>query len=211
MTKTSDLTDDATLRAFRPIRNTQEATTTRIALLISAMSSAIRRYTQREFLGKNLGEGFNPDATETRTFAYDGSGYLSMAPFEARAITTVQLEGDELEAVTGSDSVGSTRYLAQPPQKTTEGTYLYLTLPTIQSCRDRDLLVEVTAKWGIVDLPDDVELAALHAVADAYGNPEGAASRNLGDGLILEEGNDEASGSLPRASRALLSALVRRV
>lgn len=206
--KATDLTDEATLRAFRPIKRTDAQTTARIELLVSAMSNAVRRYTQRDFLGKV--SGVDPAATSAKRFVYDGSGYLSLAPFEARTITAVTLDGDALTLLAGGETIGETRYLPEPAQQTPEGTYHYLTLPERSAVRGRVRIVEVTAAWGIVNMPDDVELATLHAVADAYGNPEGAAQRNLGDGLVLQEGDDMSGGSLPRAARALLAPLVRR-
>lgn len=207
--KPTDLSDETTLRAFRPIKRDDAATTTRIELLVSAMSNAVRRYTQRQLLGKE--SGVDPEATTVKRFVYDGSGYLSLAPHEARSIESVELDGDVLEVLAGGETIGSSRYLPEPAQQTPEGTYLYLTLPEMACAAGRFRIVDVTAAWGIVDLPDDVELAVLHAVADAYGNPEGAAQRSLGDGLVLQEGDDMSGGSLPRAARALLAPLVRRV
>lgn len=209
--KPTDLTDAATLRAFRPIKRDDDATTARIELLVSAMSNAVRRYTQRQFLGKGVALG--ADEPTARTFVYDGRGYLSLAPLEAREVVSVTLDGVELEPLVGGQALGTSSYLAHPPQQTPEGTYLYLDLPELaaHTCTvDRPRLVTVTAKWGVDEVPDDVELAVLHAVADAYGNPEGAAQRNLGDGLVLQEDADDSGGSLPRAARALLAPLVRR-
>ena len=206
--KPHDLTTVETAKAFARIKRADSTSDLRLPILISAMSRAIGRYTQRQFVGLNhpTSDGGPVDtAVEVaRRFAYDGSGYLSLAPYEARSISSVTLDGDALtEYTTGSD-LDSDEYAPRPLQQTPEGTYLSLMLFETNA----DAIVEVTGLWGIVDVPEDVELACLHAVSDAYRNPEGVPSRSIGDGLVVGEDSEEG-GSLPRAARALLSPLCR--
>lgn len=204
-----DLTDAATVRAVARIKRTDADSTTRLAVLISAMSRAVGRYTARQLLGKLHGVDLN--ASTVKTFVYDGRGYLSLEPYEAREISSVVLDGTALTVLPASEAIGSTKYIPQPMQKTTEDTYLYLTLPQKpRACDTRPSLVVVTAKWGVDKVPEDVELATIHAVANAWGNPEGAAQRTIGDGMVISDtqGND-VGGSLPREARNLLAPFKR--
>lgn len=204
--KTYDLTTLATAKAFARVKRADEDSDGRVELLISGMSKAIRRYTDREFVGLNdpASDG-GPVDTETpfeREYEYDGSGYLSLSPWDVREIVSVTLNGDALDLLTSGLTLGSTEYAPRPRQRDTLGVYKSLTLP--EDCG----IVVVNAKWGIVGVDPDVELACLHAVSDAYRNPEGAPQRILGDGAMIGEDSDQG-GSLPRAARALLLPLCR--
>ena len=206
--KTYDLTTTATANVFARIKRADSEAAIRVPILVSAMSKAIGRYTQRQFIGLNdptaPGGAIDVGAEVARRYEYDGSGYLSLAPYEARSISAITLDGDALTERATGGALDSDEYLPRPLMQTPEGTYLSLALPE-SNCGS---IVEVTGLWGIVDVPADVELACLHAVSDGYRNPEGVPSRSIGDGLILGEDSDEG-GSLPRAARALLSPLCR--
>ena len=204
MPQSYDLTDSDTVKAFARVRRADADADPRITLLISAFSKAIGRYTGRQWLGKAHGINAGTEVATAKTYSYDGNGYLSLAPYEARDITQVKLDGKVITATAAGEQMESDEYVAEPRQKTTEATFLYLLLPRLEE-KDTPHAVEVTAKWGIWAVDPDVELACLHAVADAYRNPEGVAQRDIGDGLTLGEDADENGGSLPRAARALLT------
>lgn len=217
--KSYDLTDLETAKSFARVKRADSEADVRLPKLISGASLAIIRYTRREFVGLNDANAedgvVDVEAFETREFEYDGSGYLSLAPYEAREIESVTLDGRYLEEiVVGATQIGSASFVPSPRQKSTEGTFFSLRLPKVRirdhrgSSFEAVSLVEVAAKWGIVGVPEDVELACLHAVAAEYRNPEGMPQRTIGDGLQITE--DVGDGSaLPRKSRQLLSPFIR--
>jgi len=189
--------------------------------LINAYSAAVFRYTRREWL---------PQSTAvTRLFAYDGGGYLSFDRYDARSVTAVTMFTDQPStgqvALTAADSVTEGQWRLYPRNGTTEGTYLGLDLPAVgwrgyfYSYPSQYLSgpvgfqVSVTGNWGVAadlsGVPDDVKLACLIAVADAYRNPEGLETRDIGELSFTEE--PVAPGSpgtqarnLPPEARALL-------
>jgi hypothetical protein len=194
--------------------------------LINAYSAAIRRYIKRQLLPSE-------DGTE-KTFAYTGNGFLSLAPFEARAINAVTLHTDLAESawvvLANQSPTQEAQWRAGPRHRSEQGTYWYLQIPElgpyhpyydepITSLTRRNLGYQVTvdADWGVAaesDVPDDVELALWIACANAWRNPEGYQSRRLGP-LAATDYQDWVPGteeglSLPRASRALLSGYRRR-
>lgn len=173
-----------------------------LTLLVNAYSRAIARYTGREFAPRS--PGGQSEGTLARTFAYDASGFLSLKPYEARDITAVKIDDETTDLPT-------TDYTLQPRNKTTESTYLWLDLPK------RGSKVTVTGKWGVGDaastaIPNDVVLACLIAVADAFRNPESFATRSLGELTFTEEVGAPADGggSLPLGARRLLYPYRRR-
>jgi len=166
--------------------------------LIDAYSPAVNRYCERQF---------QPEETNVaHTFAYRGNGYLSLAPYDLQAATLVRLLGQGITPLT----LTTAEYNLEPAGRTSEGTYLYLTIypgiitvaPLFGSYR-----VEVTGDWGVPSVPGDVAMATLIAVADGYRNPEGAGARTLGELNYQEvpEAGDVAGRSLPPDARALLS------
>lgn len=182
-----------------------------LTLAINGVSEAARRYCAREFVDPS---GTNADVT--RTFEYDGSGYLDLAPYDLRSITSVALAGLALTATTGA---GDGDYVTLPRNGTAEGTILYLTIrgyyklgsaswiySPVLATRD----VVIVGKWGMTAVPADVELACLIAVSDLYRNPEQVSSRGSGDFTISElaenPGSEEA---LSPGARKLLEQYVR--
>lgn len=217
--QTYDLTDLEMVKAFGGIPTTgaRPNQDTKLGLLISAFSRAIGRYCDRQFLGKAW-DG-DVDATSTISFGYDGNGWLSFSPWEPREIESVTLDGKSLPLYDPTAPEMET-YSLLPLQKTTESTYLGVNLP--QRERHGQLAVgsygtvfvgsgyvgqvDVVAKWGIVGVPEDVELATCISVLDAFRNPEGAASRAMGDFNMVEA---QGGGNIPAAARALLGPLQR--
>lgn len=180
------------------------ADTTVLELVVNGKSRAIQRYCRREFCPKT--------AAEARSFSYDGSGILSLSPYELRAATTITVNGSEIQ---------TTGYRVEPRGKTPEGTYLWLLLPAYGPGRSTPSIavdlpptefgheVIVTGDWGAfddhTDVPGDVKLACLIAVAQGWRNPEGFQGRSLGELDIAVGAADFDNSSLPLAARQLLS------
>lgn len=174
--------------------------------LINAYSKAIINYVEREFKPKT------DDAT--RVFRYDNGGYLSLAPYDLRSVTTVTLYSDlptsSQDVLDPQSDTIESEYRLEPRQGTPEGTYLWMVLPNVTRSawrRARVGQVSILGNWGMNETPADVELACLIAVANSYRNPEGFASRSLGELSFTEADTAAAVGgaqSLPPDARALL-------
>jgi hypothetical protein len=207
------LTDVATAKAWlRRTHATGTASTDDTAiveLLINGVSNAIAKHTGREFVSEGAG-------SSDKTFRYDGDGFLNLAPYEARSISAVTVGGVALVA---GDGAGSGDYLSMPRNKTTEGTYTYLSVraylkpyPTNSLyaivLNERDAVV--TGVWGCATVPADVVLACLIAVADLYRNPEQVQTRGSGEFQISElQDNPGSAESLPLGARRLLEPFIR--
>jgi hypothetical protein len=144
------------------------------------------------------------EAGATKTFRYDGGGYLDFAPYELRSITSVTSGGVALVA---GDGAGAGDYLARPRNKTLEGTWLWLDVrsylkpyPTnsLYSIVLNERDVVIVGDWGMSAVPADVELACLIAVADLYRNPEQGSNRGA-EGFSISEiaDNPGSEESLP--------------
>lgn len=193
--------------------------------LINSYSKAALRYTKRQWKPTE-------DATD-KLFAYTGNGFLSLSPYEARAIHTVTLYTDQPESgwqvLANQTPTQAAQWLPNPRHKTDQGTYWSLTLPeigrfhpyydepvTTLTRHNLEYQVTVNADWGVAEdeTPDDIELAVWIACANAWDNPEGY-RRRRGGAIDGEDYDDHVEGSedglsLPRASRALLHDYRRR-
>lgn len=208
--ETAVLTDSALItleKARRHIKRlpTDDSADFVLVDLIEQASAAIADYTEREFLPKT--PDTDDDDPVARLFRYEADGVLSLAPYEARTITSVLVDAKELL---------STQWKAEPRNGTKQGTFLYLTLrlpiPALWKWpidRFTGYEVTVTGLWGIGTVPAAVERACLITVADWYRNPEGMASR--GGELTFTEVSevDPAARSLPPDARAILSSYRR--
>lgn len=175
---------------------------------INAYSNAIAAYTSRRFAP--------PENAVAKTFRYDGSGYLNLAPFELRGAPTLVEYGTEFEGTPVTITARDYRLEPRGGDHLT-GTYLWLSLPRMgrgsfphSSPTPFDLEVRITGDWGPSAVPADVELACRIAAANAYRNPDG---RGAGDEDFGEEDfGAERPGvglSLPQDARALLGPYVR--
>jgi hypothetical protein len=197
MPQDSDLTTGERVRAVHRIRANGELDDTRLDILVSAASDAVRDYTERDFLFLTAPEGFDADEETEKTFSYDGSGFVSFGRFEAREIVSVTVDGELLD---------DDEWRAGPTEKTKVDTYTYLydveaTLGSGESTVD----VVVVAKWGIVDLPSVVELATMDAVKAWWTNPEGLRTREF-EGVTVDDdgGLGYERAALPQRARLLL-------
>ena len=180
--------------------------TTLLELAINGVSAALINYTEREPFDPT---GSNADLA--RTFEYDGSGFLNLAPYDLRSITSITLGGQMLSATTGA---GDGDYVPMPRNKNRWGTYDYLIIRgyfklgpshflSSPILRTRDVVI--TGKWGISysggpGVPDEMYQACLIGVDDRYRNPEQAAQRGAGEFQIVEEPRVPGSGGLPQGA-----------
>lgn len=172
-----------------------------LALLINAASTAIARYTGRQFA-----------PTETaapKLFRYDGGGVLRLRPYEARSVSSIVLGTDlpvtSQRTLLAQTATQAAEYRLEPRQKTLLGTYTWLVLPTVRLSESGEQLgsqVTVVGDWGVGSVPADVEFACLRAVAHWYRNPEGFLARRLGELDVADEA--DADEGLPLRSRLLL-------
>ncbi len=171
-----------------------------LELLINAYSDAIHRYCGREFKPQTN--------AATRLFRYDGSGYLSLSPFEIRTVTSVTLYADlpisSQRLLTAASASVEAEYRFEPRQRSVLGTYLWLVLPTVNVNRSYGTEVAIVGDWGAATLPAEIELACLIAVRDAY--PLGTVQTTA---FGEEPELSFAVASLPLAARALLKPYVR--
>lgn len=184
---------------------TDDSQDRKLIALINAYSRAIEKYTRREWLPITL------DAT--RSFQYDGYGFLSLEPSDLRSATEVVLNshfpaGYQEILIAGTESaVGN--YWPKPAGGTAEGTYWWLELPYAYRTGG-SYEVSVSGDWGIGTVPSDVELALWIAIDDSYKNPTGFAGGEVGGLAFTEIGEtsaepDNRARNLPIESRALLA------
>lgn len=185
---------------------------------INGVSAAIINYTEREPFDPT---GSNADLA--RTYEYDGSGFLNLAPYDLRSITSITLAGQTLTATTGA---GDGDYVPMPRNKNRWGTYDYLIIRgyfklgpshflSSPILRTRDIVI--TGKWGIstsappAGVPDEMVTACLIGVDDRYRNPEQAETRGAGEFQIVEAPRVPGSGGLPQGAVDELEPLRRVV
>lgn len=204
--------------------------------LINEDSLACARFVDRQFTPERTAPGGPPptrwalksDAVATgvsKTFRYDGSGYLNLSPFEVRNVTAVVMGSDLPTAQQVTLAVGDANteaeFRLEPAAKTVLGTYLWIALPIAAYTRipwtstpgltQGGRQVKVTGDWGAPPglIPADVQRACKIAVGQDFRNPEGYASRT-GPGETIDEAvPPEGPGALPPDSLKLLSAYRR--
>lgn len=203
------LTTVANVREMLPDAN---ADSDRLTILINSYSTAIKKYCAREF---------ESGGTATRKFRYEGNGFLDLAPYDLRSITSVtaytDLPTSEQVTLAAASSTTEADYRLMPLNATDEGTYLWMLLPQLdvkfssttgyQPSELKGVQVSVAGTWGMATVPADVELACIVAVVNAYRNPGSFQSVSVG-GYSLTEVPDvsiDGSRSLPVDARNLLA------
>jgi len=161
-----------------------------LAFFINAFSDAAHAYSGRQW---------KPTETNTtKRFVYDGSGRLSLAPYEASAVTSVVAYTDRPVADQLTLTVQD-EYLLEPRQRTPQGTYLAIKLPAVLR---EGTEVSVTGNWGAGSVPSDVEYAVAAEAANAYMR----ASQRAPRGVAAEDyfGPDVGPLALSRRAQAIL-------
>lgn len=200
--------------------------------LINEVSLACARYVDRQFTPERTGPGTrwplqsDPLATGvSKTFRYDGNGYLDLSPYEVRTVTAVVMGADlatgSQVTLSNGDASTEAEYRLEPSARTVLGTYLWLAVPiaaysripwlSIPGLTQGGRLVKVTGDWGAAPglIPPDVQKACKISVGQDFRNPEDYATRT-GPGMTVDESvSPEGPGALAPASMKLLSAYKR--
>ena len=151
-----------------------------LSQLLPMVTQAIRSETARDF-------GL-PVVTETRTFEYDGSGYLDID--DATAITAVAVVATGYPSVALDFTLG--QYRPMPPLRVDSLVYYYIVLfdgvgfsPEMGFMQNLDRyyteqawptgpqFIEVTGTWGWPTIPQDVKLAAIWTLQSWSGSAGG--------------------------------------
>lgn len=182
----ADLITLAEYRTFVGTDPTDTRDDNKISARIPAVTQAIRSFTERDFGSGNV--------TETRTYEYDGSGYLDID--DASAISQVTIPYDTGDVILDADE-----WIPKPERRDDAPVYNYLLLPAYVGAglgspemgftrnfdvyyrerRFRPLTakIEVTATWGWPVIPEDVKVAAYWTLRDWM-------ERDSGEGLASE-------------------------
>jgi hypothetical protein len=203
------LTDVESLRAWLGEEDAPEAA------LIDAINGVSRQI--RQYLGRQL---VPLEEDVTKRFVYDGGGILDLLETELRsAAPTITLYSDmptsEQVVLSAADASSEAEYRLEPRGGTPEGTYLWVVLPRLQpktvttssyavDREDKLIEVSITGDWGAGVVPGDVKLAANIAAADAFRNPEGVEQRQLGQGMLSADQDDEYAFGLSKRVRGIL-------
>ena len=139
---------------------------------IKSASSAIRTYLDRDF-GTSV-------VTETRSYVYDGSGVLEIDDCVSGSITSVVVAGR---------TVSTKEWLPQPYRRSPVVYWLLLApaygiSPAMGFTWNLDtyylyanpvaytITVDVTADWGWVEIPEDIQQAAIYTAAAMAESPK---------------------------------------
>lgn len=155
---TYDLCSLSDVRTFLQKQSTDVGQDQIIQSLISRVSLAIMRYTEREFAPATT--------SEARKFEWNPeTAYLDLSPYDLRTVTTLKLDTDQASPYT----LTTAEYRLWP-KPSRDGTYRALRLrpnsivsPTWQFPDVRE--VEVNGAWGFASVPEDVKHAAIATTA----------------------------------------------
>jgi hypothetical protein len=179
--------------------------------LINAFSETIRDITGREF-GRTPAEDSDPPFE--RVFSYDGSGFLSLSPFELRTLGGDDYGGLGVVSASYPTSSGSTtivpRYVLGG--ESDEGTMFWLEFPRFGYAYQTPRwghTVSVSGYWGLADVPRRVELAIWMSVLERVRNPATFAGQSIGD-YSFSESPDVSARGIPQTAWDLLETLGRR-
>lgn len=184
--------DDA--RAYLQKQSGQSAADEVLSDLVSRASRVIQRHIELEVA---------PATTSTaRTFDWDGSQRVSLAPYVARTVTAVTLDpNDSSSALTSGDW----RLMPNPAR---DGVYYTLHLDytvlvaSVSYFPQRQ--IEITGTWGFSDVPEEIKQAACITVTDWYrGRVAGYSSGYQDAGEAAASRGPEA---LPLAAYRILEA-----
>lgn len=167
-----------------PASNTQYDA--QISAIIPVVSDALLTYTGRDFAA--------PLVTETRTYEYDGSGYLDID--DAAAVTEVAMTWPNSSPLV----LTTDQWRAMPQRRDDSPVYYYILMPGFYGGIDGEMgftynldvlmregrfmglppLVDVTAQWGWPVVPESVKLAAYWTLAEWIGREsEGLTSESI--------------------------------
>lgn len=135
-----------------------------VATLVNGASAAVQSELDRKL--RPL------ETAAAKKFSYDGSGFLSTAPFELRTLTSAVLYSDlptsSWWTLAAQTSVLESDYRLEPHQTNTLGTYDFLTLPTTSQRRNGGYEVTLTGNWGATTVPGDIQWLVLEIIRLSY-------------------------------------------
>jgi hypothetical protein len=183
----------------------------RLTDLVNAFSLSVINYVRRQFQPTEDGA--------TKRFSYSGKGVIDLTviddqPYELRAVTAITLYSDMPASyqvvLSNGDASNEADYRLNPRNKTREGTYTWLLLPTQLSLPPvastsptrlgpelKEYEISITGDWGAGVVPSIVEKVVLRELANDFRNPEGFQNRSLGEFAVTEMIDGGGSGYAP--------------
>lgn len=155
---------------------------TRDEILIEAVndvSEAITTHCEREF---------KPTAAATRTFAVNANGFVNLAPYDLRTVTTFTLYTDQDIAV--QRVLTTSEYRLGPVGSSKAGTYLWAKTiaPTVSEVEPGfGWQATILGDWGMTSVPYAVRLACKQWVENIVKNPGAFASSEMAGYLVVPE------------------------
>lgn len=148
---------------------------------------------------------------DARRFRYNGSGALDLEPFDLRELVSVTLYTD-LD-VAEQDVLESSSYRLSPVGGTPAGTWLALALPVPaieEAAYGFGWEATILGRWGMLEVPGSVKLAAKIWVDNIVKNPAQAASETMNGYSVFPEVDEEGRrAGMPPASRYRLDKWAR--
>ena len=195
-----DLCTRAQVRAFLQKPNGDTKQDAIIDSLIRRASTAIQRYTEREFVSKTPG---TPPSPVTRKFEIEllRDGWLDLAPFDAQTdtITSVVIDSELAQQRT----LGTDEWRPWPIPSADGVISALRIVPTTLGGyhRFRHRQVAITAVWGWPDIPADIEHAAIVTTTTWLRREVSSFSSTY----KLDEDRIERPEALPSAVRAMVN------
>lgn len=122
--------------------------------LIARASKLIAGHCEREF---------TPTADATRTFYYDGSGYLSLAPYDLRTVASITFDVEAGEANTVLTAAEYRLFPLPAP----DGVFQSIRFQAYHAPGGTwpQRTIAIRGAWGFAAVPEDVQDAAIKTVA----------------------------------------------
>lgn len=164
--------------------------------LIVRASALITKHCEREFV---------PTDGEARQFAYDGSGYLNLVPFDLRSVDAIRFDVEPGES---STTLTTDQYRLRP-LPAPDGVYQAIKFQVYGGSASAwpERTIEVEGDWGFAEVPADVQDAAIKTVA-IWMRRDASAYEST---FRLDEDRIEHPKALPSAVFDLLDNYRRRV
>lgn len=173
-----DLTTLASVREFLRISDSSQTDMdAALTTMIGQASKAIHHHTGREFAPLST-------ASQARIFEYYGGGVLFLTPYDAKTVTSVQIDTDSDSPTT---LVEDSDYFLKP-RGAFQGVYTHIELRGYEPAAKSSTAafaskpwreVTVTGTWGFASVPSDVAVACNMLVAFWYRNHSAPAGRDL--------------------------------
>ena len=164
--------------------------------LIVRASALITKHCEREFV---------PTDGEARQFAYDGSGYLNLVPYDLRSVTSITFDVEDGESNTEL-TAAEYRLLPKPAP---DGVYNAIRFQVYRASSSTwpQRTIAIRGAWGFEEVPVVAQDAAIKTVA-IWLRRDAAAFEST---FRLDEERIEHPKSLPSAVFDQLDTLRRRV